>query len=174
MYTVNKLVDSLTEVWSGCEAWIQACNVVKDDYHGGAFEGNECRKLLKNVAKLRSIIPEQFIGYADTLEKIDKVVKACYGTQLLPSYKEDIVDFRNSYLDLGISVTPKVHGVMFHVEEYCSAVGMGLGPWSEQCSEAIHHDFLTVWKNFKIKKMDHKDYGTNLLKAVRMYNGKHV
>ena len=37
----------------------------------------------------------------------------------------------DAYLQLTISVTPKVHAVMFHVEEFCSLTGRGLGPWSD-------------------------------------------
>ena len=35
---VNKLVDSLTAVWPECEQWTQACNVVKDEYHGSSMK----------------------------------------------------------------------------------------------------------------------------------------
>ena len=38
---------------------------------------------------------------------------------------------------LEISVTPKVHAVFFHVQEFCELTKMGLGPWSEQTSESV-------------------------------------
>ena len=47
---------------------------------------------------------------------------------------------------LSNSVTQKVHAVMWHIEGFSNAIGMGLRPWSEQCKESIHHDFLAIWK----------------------------
>ena len=73
---------------------------------------------------------------------MQKVVKACYGTYLSPNHKEDLINFRESYLSLDISVTPKVHAVM--------------------CKESIHHDFLTFWKNFKVKDLKQKGYEEKL------------
>ena len=39
-----------------------------------------------------------------------------------------------------MTVTPKVHPVFYHVEEFCELVNMGLGPWSEQVAESFHSD----------------------------------
>ena len=66
---------------------------------------------------------------------------SCYGFGLHPSYKLNISNFKREFLKLNISVTPKVHVVFHHVEEFCSLKGMGLGPWSEQTSESLHHEF---------------------------------
>ena len=63
---------------------------------------------------------------------------------------------------------------VMNVEEFCSETGMGLGPWSEQTSEALHHDFNRMWENFKIKNMEHPLYNKNLLRAVSMYNSQHL
>ena len=169
---MNKIYDSLHDVWPGCEAWLKSCNVKKEDYHGGSFEGNESRKLLKNVQKLREIIPTEYEEFANTFEVFNRVVTACYGTNLASDYKEHIADFRNSYLKLKISVTPKVHAVFWHIIDFCEVFGMGLGPWSEQCSESIHHDFKATKDRFKDE--DHQDYGKHLYEAVCMYNGKHA
>ena len=43
--------------WSQSEEWLKLCFVKKSDYHGGAFEGNDCRKLLKNIDYLSKICP---------------------------------------------------------------------------------------------------------------------
>ena len=102
------------------------------------------------------------------------VVTACYGRDLSSTYKADIEKFKSAYKALKISVTPKVHAVMFHIEEFCETKRMGLGPWSEQCTESFNHDFNTTWENFKIKNKEHKDYGNRLLQAVCMYNSQHL
>ena len=63
-------------------------------------------------------------------------------------------------------VTPKVHAVFFHVEDFCASVNDGLGPWSEQSSESVHHDFGVLWQDFKVKSIDHPNYRTKLLSCV--------
>ena len=81
-------------------------------------------------------------------------------------YGESIKKFTNAYLKLGISITPKVHAVMYHVEEFCNLSGRGLGPWSEQAGESVHHDFKNTWSRFMVNDIDRDIYGENLLKAV--------
>ena len=77
-------------------------------------------------------------------------------------------------MDLGVSVTPKVPAVMYHIEEFCEMKGMGLAPWSEQTSESLHHDFNQSWENYKIKDTNHPSYGDRLLQAVQNYNSKNL
>ena len=43
---------------------------------------------------------------------------------------------------------------------------MGLSPWSEQTTESLHHDFAKTWNNFKVRDMDHPQYGEHLLQAL--------
>ena len=52
------------------------------------------------------------------------------------------------FINLGISITPKVHAVMFHIANFCAITGRGLGPWHEQSGESVHHDFKGTWKRF--------------------------
>ena len=92
-------------------------------YHGGAFNGNDCRKLMKNVSVLEDIAPPEFHGFVDTFKSFYNVVKSCYGKE---------PEFKKSYMKLGISATPKVHAVFYHVSEFCDIKGMGLAPWSVQ------------------------------------------
>ena len=75
---------------------------------------------------------------------------------------------------LNISVTPKVHAVMYHVADFCNLKGMGLAPWSEQTSKSLHRDFTMIWNTFKVKNTDHPEYGRRLLQAVSMYNSQHL
>jgi len=53
---VNKayavLVDKIPEV----EDWPHSLHLIREGYHSGLFEGNECRRLLRNINKLESII----------------------------------------------------------------------------------------------------------------------
>ena len=64
--------------------------------------------------------------------------------------------------------------VMVNSGEFCILTGRGLGPYSEQTVESVHHDVKQTRANFKIKDLDHSLYGEQLLKAVCMYNSKHL
>ena len=50
----------------------------------------------------------------------------------------------------------------------------GLGPWSEQTEESVHHGFKETWKRYKVNDTDREIYGENLLKAVSAYNSQHL
>jgi hypothetical protein len=159
---------------SGCTEWFKACNVTRSSYHGGAFEGNECRALLKKHSLLRERAPANIQKFVTALACFDDVVRACYSHTLADDYERVIEKFRASFMSLRISVTPKVHAVFYHVSEFCTMTDKGLGPWSEQTSESIHHDFAETWKRFKIKDQDKTVYATNLLKSVQVYNSQHL
>ena len=166
----NHMYDELSKLWPESSVWSNSCYVHKTEYHGGCFEGNDCRKLLKNVNLLQERCPDEFRMFANTFSLFNEVVVACFGDKLEENYKEAIADFTEAYMHLKISVTPKVHAVMFHVEEFCSMTGKGLGPWSEQTSESLHREFTKCWDNFLVKDSDNPRYGKKLLQAVHMFN----
>ena len=64
-----------------------------------------------------------------------KVTSAFYGEELDEDHQEKIEKSAKSYLALNVSNTPKVQAVIYHISEFCSMKGMGLAPWSEQCTE---------------------------------------
>ena len=168
---VNHMYDELSKIWLESERWLAACNVKKTDYHGGQFEGNDCRTLLNNVRTLEELCPPQFSQFVATFDKFNEVVRSCYGSELLYNYDVTISEFKDEFMKLDISVTPKVHAVFFHIEEFCSLTKMGLGPWSEQASESVHQEFTKCWNRYKVKDTDHPLYGQKLLEAVQMFNG---
>ena len=174
MIPVNTLYDALNKEWPESESWLKICNVKKTEYHGGSFAGNESRKLLKRCKYLNESCPSELQSYVQTFKAFDEVVDACYSRELKSNYKDKIGEFKKNYLNLGVNVTPKVHAVMYHVEEFCEIKGMGLSPWSEQTCESLHHDFNQVWQNYKVKNRDHEEYGQRLLNAMQIYNSKHL
>ena len=94
----------------------------------------------------------------------------------MEGYKQVIREFETSYKLLGIGVTPKVHAVLDHVEDFLDRQndGLGLGHHSEQASEAVHSDFKKLWTGDGYKReINHPDYSKNLLKCVVVYNSRH-
>lgn len=110
--------------------------------------------------------------YISTFKSFNVVVEGCYGKDLHPDFERRIAVFTSDYLKLGISVTPKVHAVFFHITEFCRMTS--LGPRSEQAGESVHHDFKQIWKNYRVNDIENEIYGENLLKAVAAYNSRHL
>jgi len=88
-----------------------------------------------------------------------------------------IADFTYSYRALKssvgktagktISVTPKIHIVMVHVQQFLEMKGdeKGLGYWSEQAFEAVHANFKIGWEMVKVD-IEQKEYLPRLTNCV--------
>ena len=76
------------------------------------INGNQSRKFLKCLDQLEFELMseggEDIIKGLPFIKALDRVVSLCFGILLDPAYVEAIQDFKKSYLDLGITVTPKV------------------------------------------------------------------
>ena len=107
---VNTMFSELEELWPGADAWAKSCQAFQEGLHGGEFNGNSCMRLLheESTNKLESTIPSEHSAYVDAFRSFGMVVKSCYGYSVLPSFREDIEKFKESYLRLDISVTVKV------------------------------------------------------------------
>ena len=124
---------------------------------------------------LESLIPIEHSKFASAFRAFAKVKNGAYSFIVSKSIKEDIENFREIYLTLGITVTPKVHIVFEHLypflEEFAAANGAwkGLAVYSEQAFEALHHHFKLRWEHFKVNP-DNEGYDQALLRAVCCYN----
>ena len=133
------------------------------------LNGNDSRKLLKNVQLLEDCCPEKYGKYVEAFAAFDEVVTTCYGTDLVPDYREKISHFKSTYQKLGISTTPKVQAVFYHIIEFCEVMKMGLSPWSEQTSESVQQDFNKVWENYKVRDTKHPESSERLLQSIITY-----
>ena len=173
--TANHLLDKLNEEWGQNRAyeWASARHIVRKGYQGGKMEGNHCKKLLRKAPALKRVLPRNLKKYAIALMSFNKVVHACFGNTLDKDYKLKIDEFKMDYLNVGISVTPKVHCVFEHVSEFISRRGMSLGKYAEQASESVHCDFLKEWKRYACD-ISHPTYPDKIRSCVVKYNSKHV
>lgn len=154
--------------------WAKQCNVQRQFVHGSpAFAGNACKTLLNRIDSLRAFACIKCLKYVKCFQHFRNVVEACFSLKLNPEYKKYIAEFKRSYCDLNISITPKIHCVFFHVAEFCDKVGKGLGFYSEQAIEAVHADFKSTWAKYKVAT-SHSEYSKQLLRAVQEYNSKHL
>ena len=119
------------------------------------------------------------LPYIQTMRSFKKVVERCFTVDLKPDYEEAIQEFKQDYLGLGVSITPKVHMLFQHVKEFLEIKNrergepVGLGLISEQAFECVHSDMKTMWDRVKVGS-DHPNFGERLREFISAYNAKHV
>ena len=137
------------------------------------MEGNQCCQLLMKTDLLEKDLPHDMQHFVKALKDFDQVRRSCFGQILHEDYVQAILDFQESFMELGIRVTPKIHALFVHVKQFCSKNKLPLGAFSEQASESVHADFKTVWKHFTVD-INHSEFGSQLLSAVVKYNGMDI
>ena len=174
---VNHLFQQLQSIWPQCKEWPKKLHIQEQPYHGGHFAGNDCHKLLQNVDLLQQMAENsgafQIMGFVEILRKFRLVVSSCFGNTLDESYSTKIDDFKNAYLSLNISVTPKAHAVFYHITHFIRRKKTSLGLYSEQATEALHSNFHPHWARYKHNPL-HPNYSKQLLNCVVDYNSKHL
>ena len=95
------------------------------------LNGNACAAVLKKLDDLAENVPLELLPYVDALSAFDVVRKACFGQELLDSYKEDIIFFKEAWLKLDIDMFLKMHILLDHVPDFCERHG-AMGYYSEQ------------------------------------------
>lgn len=173
---VNKIVEFMLEVCPTIvNEWLRRCHVLRQVTRTGpSFTGNSAKKLLDNIDLLRSMADFEILKYIEVLHNFKNVVHDCFGDTLRPTYKLSIQKFRESYLSLKKSVTPKIHAVFYHVQEFCQENNCALSFYGEQSVESVHHDWKSIWKNYLILDRNHPQFPNRLLRAVCEYNCLHI
>ena len=77
------------------------------------IQGNQSKAFLSKLSELEAAfekegVSDQGLPYISVLKSFSQVVDTCFGVTLLPEYQTHIKDFKENYLSLGLSVTPKV------------------------------------------------------------------
>ena len=155
-------------------------NAVSNSYRGHDFNGNACRRLLKNLDKLAVAAPPELAPYIKCLSDLNAVVTSCFsvagpqGTK----YIDELEAFYKSAIDLvDVSFTPTLHGVVEHVADFFNIWGteFGLGLYGEQAGESVHYDFeSTIYTSAYKRPESHPEFGPKLLRAVAAYNSLHL
>ena len=103
--------------------WSAPLGLKRLHYHGGQFNGNQCKKLLSNTKILEeTLLKAGAYGIGkpvlQVLEQFHKVKNSCLGGELKVDYHIEIEKFADLYLALGKSVIPKVHTIFAHSTVY--------------------------------------------------------
>lgn len=108
-------------------------------------------------------------------KKFNDVVDACFGQKLQENYHETINEFRNLIIKHNIRITPKIHATLFHIQDFINVKQQGLGYYSEQASESVHHAYGKHFENFKINLLKMTpDSEKKMLRSVTSFNALRV
>ena len=164
--------------------WPHKLNLISKNYHGDAFEGNACRKLVKESDRLKDIEICGEVGifkilpFIAAFKAMDKVVNCCFTSGKVGSSLDDYIEELKQALESieQLSETLKIHVILSHVKEGFKFIenNNGLGFWSEQSGESIHRDFLKFWERYKVNGYHRETYLPNLLKAVVEFSSLHL
>lgn len=164
--------------------WPKKLMVIPKNYQGEIFEGNACRKLLKEADKLLDfevcggVGRLQLIPFVSAFHAMDKVVSNCFSTRELgPDLDKNLRELQKVIegLDIEISKTLKIHVLVEHLKHCLHFLGKnGLGLWSEQAGESIHREFLKFWERYKINLLEDSTYPTRLRRAVVEFSSRHI
>ena len=131
---VNLFYILMKGMWKAMvEEWAKNSLARRSVYHGGNFEGNQCRQLLNNIRffedshgnpKIPAMAP-----YLDTLKKFNIIREKCFSSKPVGDfdYHKAFDDFKASflvvhsdfeYLEETASLIPKVHELFFHVTSF--------------------------------------------------------
>ena len=126
-------------------------------YQGGKFTGNLCRQLLAR----RKVLEDKYPDIAFMLDIFYDLTHHLFSCGPITDDEldnfQDLIDlFKQAYEKTGISVTHKVHWLMFHVIDTMRFWKLKLGSLSEQDGESLHHFF----ELYKVYSSDKENYFT--------------
>lgn len=162
--------------------WPKKLNLISKDYHGEIFEGNACRRMLKESDQLndKDILKDvpiwKVIPFIQTLKGFNKIVDATFKSgQLDEKWRDYLNEFKRIYPSTGLSITLKVHVLLEHLGHGLHFLnGQSLGLWSEQAGESVHREFLKYWEKYQVNNIASPNYYNQLKKAVVEFSSRHL
>ena len=151
-------------------------HITKEGYHGGELEGGQCDKVMLNIDKLESKIPDEHKSIIDAFKATKYLNKCVSGKVLDENWKESVDKFEESISFLhgkyGLSLTPKLHILITHVPQYIMLTGKPLGYISDQTVDMAHQlvNRRMERSNYYVKSLTNENHGKNLLKGILHVN----
>ena len=174
----NTIFKKLLEIFPGASKWSEDMGWFRQQYHGGEFVGNDCRKLIsvESTSKLEELgvrhsnfdIPP----FVKAFRALNEVKNSCFGNKLQPDFQEKLAKFKENVLDLkrfGVNVATKFHILFFHTHTWCEKENIGLGIVSEQASESLHSKFQKTIQHFRVNP-NRSNFEEQLLRATVYFN----
>ena len=136
--------------------------------------GNDCRDLLNiHLPSLRVAAPDSCEKLIDVLDALKGVKNSMFGKKLLPWYESAAETFKKAFRESGLNEYTKAHIVNDHLVEFCKEEQVGLGVFTEQAGESVHHAFSKEFERFKVSKNNPR-FGEQLESAVLKFNWRNL
>ena len=183
---------SLNEVINFLERtqWPELKQVIQDHlgvkfhvYMGkvGNYEGPCLNKILNNLEKLRPfMLDANLLSFYEAFVAFKAVAKAVFtSNQLACNWRESLHTLKSRLLTLhhgfGMSITPKLHVLIVHVEQWVDIFGRPLGMEGEQAGEAVHHIWKRLLGNLGLPKVKESSAFVDVVfKALLMFNANNT
>ena len=181
---VNKAVKLLEEKIPKAivKEWVSFAEAQRNAYHGGTFNGNNCKRLVDSVDYLEVLLTKDFYDFTpfglsivDVFRKLRAVRHACFGTDLHPDYQDALDKYQEATVnfskEFSVNLIVKEHITDYHVAFWCERHGVGLGSASEQTAESVHSIFETKYwdPRFKVAETS-PQFPRQLLRAACAFN----
>ena len=112
--------------------------------------------------------------FLDFLNAFNDLKNGVFGANLVENWKEVCQKFRNSLYRLNkyvqVPITPKLHVMAVHVEEWLETHRRAMGEDSEQSVEASHGRFRQLWESYSVKDEASSAFMKNELAVGLQFN----
>ena len=83
---MNLIWNNIEKEWTDHKEFLEKINLNKQKYHGGLFEGPQCRKILQSTTLMRDFSSSDIHRYIGLLESFEVLTKSCFGKNLSPDF----------------------------------------------------------------------------------------
>ena len=148
------------------------------EYQGkiGNYQGPEIHKILRNLYMMDT----KRIMFYHTLSAFKEVAHSVFSTELTADWRERLHDLKlwvsRLASDQDMPVTPKLHVLIFHVDQYVDITGRLLGKEGEAPGEAIHHVWRRLLSNLGDPPKDNKSeaFVQFIFRAMLIFNANNI
>lgn len=95
------------------------------------------------------------------------------GVKREDDFADYIAKLDEQYHRMGFRETTKAHMTFKHIVHFLTGKNVGLGVYGEHGFESVHHDFSVHFENYK-RDLDHPEFASKFLTAVKAYNCYHL
>jgi hypothetical protein len=199
--TEEQLLASLEESWTShagpfirlLDSTITSLHVKRQRYHGGAFVGNDCIRLLKGANQLAAVLtPRQFtssdgkqhtIGSNDQSSRVLGLLTRLRDLHQLysaarPLCRHEVAALQRKAYEYGNwypvnfpdqTITPKMHVMIYHMPELAQLYHT-VGMFSEQAGESIHTVFNKLNRQYVYMGSDVKRLDASMQRCIRLHD----
>ena len=173
---------SINEVINFCENhdWKEIKAVLKTvagvevhEYMGkaGNYEGPSIRKVFRKLSILKEHMQSSpKVLYYNVLVAFKEVAESVFSTRLHPMWRKHLSTLKSALETLsssqGIPLTPKLHVLVMHVEQWIESNGRSLGKEGESSGEALHHTWKRMLDNQGEVKVKESEWDVKVITAT--------